>query len=149
MGRDELQAALDLRDRKSFRDLYLQPALEAGLIYRAIPDKPNSRLQRYRLTPAGELTVWSRARKSPPKSPPQVERLLMVLQGAMGRDELQAALDLRDRKSFRELYLQPALEAGLIHRTIPDKPNSRLQRYRLTPAGEAHLAIRRQKGDLP
>jgi hypothetical protein len=66
----------------------------------------------------------------------------------MGRDDLQAALDLKDRKSFREVYLQPALEAGLIHMTIPDKPNSRLQRYRLAPAGEAHLAARRQKGPV-
>jgi ATP-dependent DNA helicase RecG len=63
---------------------------------------------------------------------PQVERLLAVLQGgAMGRDDLQAALGLKDRKSFRETYLHPALEADLIRRTLPDKPNSRLQRYRL------------------
>jgi len=74
-----------------------------------------------------------------PQVTPQVERLLTVLQGTMGRDELQAALDLKDRKSFRDLYLQPALEAGLIQMTIPDKPNSRLQGYRLTPVetGEA------------
>jgi Filamentation induced by cAMP protein Fic-like, C-terminal domain len=30
--------------------------------------------------------------------------------------------------------------------TTPDKPNSRLQRYRLTPAGEVHLVALRQKG---
>jgi len=84
-----------------------------------------------------------------PQVTPQVERLLTVLQGAMGRDELQAALDLKDRKSFREIYLQPALEAGLIRMTIPDKPNSRLQRYRLAPAGEAHRAATRRKSQLP
>jgi hypothetical protein len=67
----------------------------------------------------------------------------------MDRESLQAALHLKARKSFRERYLQPALEAGLIHMTIPDKPNSRLQSYRLTPAGEAHLAARQQEGDLP
>jgi hypothetical protein len=52
--------------------------------------------------------------------------------GAMSREELQNALALRDRKSFRERYLKPALDAGLIEMTIPDKPNSRLQQYRLT-----------------
>lgn len=40
-----------------------------------------------------------------------------------------------DRKSFRERYLGPALADGLIEMTIPDKPNSRLQEYRLTDEG--------------
>jgi hypothetical protein len=50
----------------------------------------------------------------------------------MNRDALQAALGLKDRKSFCERYLKPALNAGFIEMTIPDKPNSRLQKYRLT-----------------
>ncbi|WP_425452262.1 Fic family protein [Stutzerimonas urumqiensis] len=29
---------------------------------------------------------------------------------------------------------------NLIEYTLPDKPNSRLQTYRLTPGGQAHLA---------
>ncbi len=53
----------------------------------------------------------------------------------MSRDALQAALGLRDRKSFRERYLRPALAGGLIEMTSPDKPNRRLQRYRLTERG--------------
>jgi len=39
---------------------------------------------------------------------------------------------LRDRKSFRERYLKPGLQAGLIEMALPDKPNSRLQKYRLS-----------------
>jgi hypothetical protein len=50
----------------------------------------------------------------------------------MTRPEIQQALGLRDRKSFRERYLKPALQAGLIEMTLPDKPNSRLQKYRLS-----------------
>jgi len=56
--------------------------------------------------------------------------LLAVLQGEMSRSKLMAAIGLSDRKSFRERYLLPALEAGLIKMTLPDKPNSRLQKYR-------------------
>lgn len=47
----------------------------------------------------------------------------------MSRSELQEALSLKDRESFRERYIKPALEAGVIEMTIPDKPDSRLQQY--------------------
>jgi len=62
---------------------------------------------------------------------PQVKKLLSVIKGEMTRAQLQGLLGLSDRKSFRERYLLPALRQGLIEITIPDKPNSRLQRYRL------------------
>ncbi|PUA30223.1 MAG: cell filamentation protein Fic [Cellvibrio sp. 79] len=67
-----------------------------------------------------------------PQVTPQVSELLIALKGEMSRDDLQAALGLQDRKSFSERYLKPALNAGLIEMTIPEKPNSRLQKYRLT-----------------
>jgi hypothetical protein len=38
-------------------------------------------------------------------------------------------LNLKSRNAFRDNYLKPALEAGLIAMTIPDKPNSKNQRY--------------------
>ncbi len=59
----------------------------------------------------------------------------------MSRGVLQDALELQDRKSFRERYLKPALAEGLIEMTIPDKPNSRLQKYRLTRRGEQWLEV--------
>ncbi len=49
-------------------------------------------------------------------------------------------LKLTHRPTFRVNYLSPALEAGLIERTVPNKPNSRLQKYRLTaPSATAPL----------
>jgi len=71
-----------------------------------------------------------------PQVTPQVRRLLEAMRGEMGRDQLQDALDLRDRKSFRQRYLKPALAEKLIEMTIPGKPNSRLQKYRLTDKGQ-------------
>ena len=38
-------------------------------------------------------------------------------------------LGLKSRDGFRRNYLQPALEMNLIQMTLPDKPNSRNQRY--------------------
>ncbi|MBQ8814737.1 MAG: Fic family protein [Lachnospiraceae bacterium] len=38
-------------------------------------------------------------------------------------------LGLKSKESFRKHYLHPALELNLIRMTIPDKPNSRNQRY--------------------
>lgn len=45
-------------------------------------------------------------------------------------------LGLKDRKSFRERYLLPALAQELIEMTLPEKPNSPAQQYRLTEAGK-------------
>lgn len=67
-----------------------------------------------------------------PQVTPQVNELLLALKGEMSRNELQTALGLQDRKSFTSRYLKPALNAGLIEMTVPEKPNSRLQKYRLT-----------------
>ena len=70
-----------------------------------------------------------------PEVTPEVERLLAVLKAAMSRAEIMAALGLKDEKHFREQYQQTAATGGLIEMTIPDKPRSRLQKYRLTAAG--------------
>ena len=65
----------------------------------------------------------------------QVQKLTNVIQGEMSRTELMSALNLRNRDSFSKRYLKPSLVAGYIEMTIPDKPNSRLQKYRLTEQG--------------
>jgi Fic family protein len=62
-------------------------------------------------------------------------RLLSVLAGEMTRQQLKEALGLKDDEHFRKAYLLPALEAGLIEMTIPDKPRSSKQKYRLTDKG--------------
>ena len=44
-----------------------------------------------------------------------------------------------DRTKFRNQVLRPLLEAGLLAMTVPDKPKSRLQRYRTTESGKKLL----------
>ncbi len=66
-------------------------------------------------------------------------RLLQVISGEMTRHGLRSALGLKNDEHFRKAYLVPALQAGLIEMTVPDKPRSRNQRYRLTPEGHEFL----------
>jgi len=75
--------------------------------------------------------------KAPPVNPqvtpqvtPQVAALVLAIQGEMTRQELQVKIGLSDREYFRREYLKPALELGLIEMTLPDKPNSKNQKYR-------------------
>ena len=53
----------------------------------------------------------------------------------MGRSELQELLSIKNRDYFRKDYLNPAINNGYIELTIPDKPNSQNQKYRLTKRG--------------
>ena len=45
--------------------------------------------------------------------------------------ELMEKMGLQHRQSFRITYLLPALEAGVIEMTLPEKPNSSKQKYRV------------------
>jgi len=70
----------------------------------------------------------------------EVLRFLRVLtDGALTRSGAQEGLKLKGQANFRDRYLRPALDAGLVEMTIPDKPRSRLQKYRLTEKGTAYL----------
>lgn len=62
----------------------------------------------------------------------QVQRLLSAMkQEDYTLAELMQLVGLTHRATFQRNYLNPAIEAGLIKRTIPDKPKSPKQRYRL------------------
>jgi len=53
---------------------------------------------------------------------------------------IQELLGLKHRETFLNNYLKPLLKSGWIEMTIPDKPTSSKQKYRITEKGRALLA---------
>jgi len=70
--------------------------------------------------------------------------LKALLSEPLSSSELREHIGLKHRTNFRNHYLAPALKAGLIEQTLPGIPNSRLQKYRLTPAGQKLLKDERR-----
>lgn len=60
-----------------------------------------------------------------------VNKLLEIMEVgvAMTSSELMDKLGMKSRVSFRDNYLNPAIENGLVKMTEPDKPTSKNQRY--------------------
>lgn len=56
-----------------------------------------------------------------------------------------AIMGRSDRTKFRHQVLNPLIDAGLIEMTIPDKPRSSKQRYRVTPLGLEVLKKTKEK----
>lgn len=75
-----------------------------------------------------------------PAVTPEVIRMLQSMKDTMTRTEIMRVLGLKDEKHFRESYQQVAVSSGWIEMTIPDKPRSSKQKYRLTEKGRAVLS---------
>ena len=60
-----------------------------------------------------------------------VKRMLHVMEFDVPytSNAIMEALGLKSKETLRKNYINPALELGLIRMTIPDKPNSKNQRY--------------------
>ncbi len=75
--------------------------------------------------------VTMQARSSEENLSEYVKRLLDVMEFDIpySAKSIMDLLGLKSRETFRKNYMDPALELGLVVRTIPDKPNSKNQRY--------------------
>ena len=81
--------------------------------------------------------------QSEAQSGAQSIRLLGALsQSALSARALAEALGMRSKTGALKRTLGEMVAEGLIAYTLPDKPSSRLQEYRLTPAGEKALKER-------
>ncbi len=66
----------------------------------------------------------------------QVGRLVEALgEDALAGQEVMERLGLSHRPTLLYSYLRPAIEAGLVEMTVPDKPRSSKQKYKLTSKG--------------
>ena len=79
----------------------------------------------------------------------QVAKLLSLFdKKALAASEMMQKIGLLHRPTFRNNYLHPAMDQGFIEMTVPDKPNSRLQKYRITPKGIAYIKKHKQPKTL-
>lgn len=77
-----------------------------------------------------------------------VKNLLTILKTeVLSSSEIRNRLHLKHRQSFRKNYMHPALKQKLIEQTIPNKPNSRLQKYRITKKGRNVIAMLEENKD--
>jgi len=108
---DALQASTDRSDSAPFIEFILQMILDAIL--------------------SSDASDQDTAQASVQVSD-QVKRLIQNMeQKEYSLTEFMALLDLSHRATFQKNYLTPALEAGVIERTLPDKPKSPKQKYKL------------------
>jgi len=87
-----------------------------------------------------KIDLWVGTRAESTRAPtkyeiPQEVVAEAIVDAPCSREELQDAVGIKDREHFREAYLESLLTVAWIERTIPDKPASRLQKYRLTEKG--------------
>lgn len=62
-------------------------------------------------------------------------QVLELASASRSLQELMEPSGRTDRTKFRNQVIRPLFDAGLLEMTIPDKPRSSRQQYRITPAG--------------
>ena len=73
------------------------------------------------------------------------ERVLSFCDVPRSTKELLDKVGRSDRTKFKRFVLRVLMEDGILEWTIPDKPNSRFQKYRLTSKGRALAATLTKK----
>ncbi len=143
---NEIMDILELKHKTYFRENYIKPSLDELYIEMTIPKKANSPNQKYKLTKKGlalKAEIFSKKKTKndqvTDQVTDQVEELVKVLnmdtEMAYSRQALMILLKLKHNQNFRDKYLNPCLTGGFIAMTIPEKPSSTLQKYRLTLKG--------------
>jgi ATP-dependent DNA helicase RecG len=80
--------------------------------------------------------------ESQPESQPEslVMRITYLLRDQrLSKSQISTFLGQKMVSGHLRIVIKDLIRNGMIEYTIPDKPNSRLQKYRITPAGLAEL----------
>lgn len=87
-----------------------------------------------------DLTSTPQAPPKHPLSTPQVRSLVSIIgDSKYSVTEMMELLELKDRKHFRNSYLNPAINEGFVELTHPEQPKHPNQKYYLTDKGKALL----------
>lgn len=136
-----------LRNKLVAEGFYLTRAIEkygSGFIRirKALEDYPeiNFNIQEFA---GGVMVTFSRQQpESQPESqlPLEARILPMLARAPLGKREISAALGQKEISGQLNKVIRMLLAAGQIELILPDKPTSRLQKYRLTETGKQWLA---------
>ena len=90
--------------------------------------------------PLGTISVPSLSQVCPKSVPRDLAEMIMqALISPVDMLTIMALAGHTNRTRFRKTILRPLIDANLMELTIPDKPRSRNQRYRLTELGQEVL----------
>lgn len=95
------------------------------------------RIRIYLGTKSGTKSEPKSQPKSQPKSEPNLIQIIDLLANSTKtRAEIFEGVGLYNKTGNFNNHIKPLIEVGIIELTIPDKPNSRFQKYRLTEKGK-------------
>ena len=100
-------------------------------------------IERFKIKPGREVIAVGvdGGLDAKPFTPPVAAQVTAFCRVPKSAKEIMAELRLKHWKTFQRNYLMPLLAAHVIERTIPDKPRSRLQKYRVTNTGTRALKV--------
>lgn len=97
---------------------------EAFMVYATIKNKKFSE----KIVRVRDQGTPQDAPQDAPQDTPQ-DRIWAYCSEPKSKNEIMAFLGYRDVKSFTKRYLKPLIQTGRLAMTIPDKPNSKNQKY--------------------
>ena len=155
VSRAELLMAMGYSRRTGNLGRRIERLAKEGFLERTLPGKPTSPNQKYRLTEKARVKLGSSQGQAGGKgargqeggrlgasslSDEDLAMLRVCERGAVSRAELLMAMGYSRRTGNLGRRIERLMKEGFLERTVPDKPTSPNQKYRLTDIGEAVLS---------